>query len=77
VAGFAQVVSGQPFDIVKVRLQANPEKFSSAIDCLRKIIKEEGVTALYKGSVFPLLLTGTASSIQFGVNQKMRNAIGK
>ena len=77
VAGFAQVLSGQPFDIIKVRLQANPGKFLSAWDCFQNIIKQEGVTALYKGSVFPLLLTGTASSIQFGVNEKMRNIIGK
>lgn len=32
---------------------------------------------MLKGLVFPLLLTGTASSNQFGVNQKMRNIIGK
>jgi hypothetical protein len=47
------------------------------MDCLSQIIKNEGPISLYKGSLFPLLLVGSASSVQFGVNEKMKNYVGK
>jgi hypothetical protein len=42
----------QPFEIIKVRLQtqsAAAPVYSGIFDCLSKIIKNEGATALYKG----------------------------
>lgn len=50
--GWATTMIGQPFDIIKVRIQSqshtNPY-YNGAIDCLKKLIKYEGVRALYKG----------------------------
>jgi len=34
-----------------------------------KIIRKEGVLALYKGSLSPVMGVGAATSIQFGLNQ--------
>ncbi len=51
-SGWAQVIIMMPFDIVKIRLQTQDEKnprYSGAMDCLKKIVAEEGPTALYKG----------------------------
>ena len=52
IAGWAQVLCGQPFDIAKVRLQtqdqANP-RYKGFVDCVSKILKEEGPRAFYKG----------------------------
>jgi len=45
------VYTGQPFDTIKVRMQAKPEAFTGPIQCLRLSLKEEGVRALWKGSV--------------------------
>jgi len=45
---------GQPFDIIKVRLQSQNHKrplYKGAIDCLKKLLKNEGVLALYKGLI--------------------------
>lgn len=43
----------QPFEIIKVRLQTqskeNPQ-YRGIVDCLTKIIKNEGPLALYKGN---------------------------
>lgn len=76
MGGFAQVVIGQPFDIVKVRLQtqkAGEALYTGAIDCLNKIVKNEGgPLALWKGSLPPLLGVGAATSIQFGVNENTK-----
>jgi len=51
-AGYASY----PFDTIRRRLQMQSEKpksewiYSGTMDCLRKIMKEEGMTALFKGA---------------------------
>jgi solute carrier family 25 carnitine/acylcarnitine transporter 20/29 len=66
-AGFAggavQVLIGQPFDLVKVRLQTG--QFSSPIQTIASTIKNEGIGAFYKGTLPPLIGVGACVSIQF------------
>lgn len=53
VAGWSQVFVMQPFEIIKVRLQTQPQDakiYNGIVDCLTKIVKNEGPLALYKGS---------------------------
>lgn len=74
--GVAQVLVGQPFDLVKVRLQAGSaaqKVYNSAYDCFKKIIRYEGgLPALWKGTLPPLMGVGAAVSLQFGVNEKTK-----
>ncbi|KAL7619612.1 carrier protein ymc1 [Parahypoxylon ruwenzoriense] len=63
--GVAQVLIGQPFDIVKVRLQTS-SAYSSALDAATSIYSKEGPLAFYKGTLTPLLGIGACVSIQFG-----------
>ncbi|KAI2627714.1 mitochondrial carrier [Hypoxylon sp. NC1633] len=63
--GVAQVLIGQPFDIVKVRLQTSTA-YSSALDAASTIYAKEGPLAFYKGTLTPLLGIGACVSIQFG-----------
>jgi hypothetical protein len=56
VAGVAQVLSGQPFDTIKVRLQTMPvpapgeaPMYSGTLDAIKKTVGREGWSALYKG----------------------------
>ena len=56
---------GQPFDIVKVRLQTTTQ-YPSALSAARSILANEGATAFYKGTLTPLLGIGACVSIQFG-----------
>ncbi|KAI0599763.1 mitochondrial carrier domain-containing protein [Biscogniauxia sp. FL1348] len=65
VGGIAQVLIGQPFDIVKVRLQTSAQ-YSSALDAATSIYKHEGPLAFYKGTLTPLLGIGACVSVQFG-----------
>ncbi|KAI1487052.1 mitochondrial carrier domain-containing protein [Biscogniauxia mediterranea] len=65
VGGVAQVLIGQPFDIVKVRLQTSTQ-YSSALDAATSIYKHEGPLAFYKGTLTPLLGIGACVSVQFG-----------
>jgi len=79
VAGFSKVYTGQPFDIVKVRLQsAQADVKPSPLTIVKSIIKKEGgPLALWKGSLPPLLGVGATASIQFGVNENVKKAISK
>ncbi|KAL6705270.1 carrier protein ymc1 [Coniothyrium glycines] len=65
VGGVAQVLLGQPFDIVKVRLQTTSQ-YSGALDAASKIYQNEGPSAFYKGTLTPLIGIGACVSIQFG-----------
>lgn len=58
IAGVFCVTSMNPFDVVSVRLYNQPLKdgvvgvlYSGPIDCIQKIVREEGLLALQKGWV--------------------------
>ncbi|ODQ67489.1 mitochondrial carrier [Nadsonia fulvescens var. elongata DSM 6958] len=71
--GIAQVLSGQPFDTTKVRLQSAPEgKYTGALDVVKKLMANEGFSGFYKGTLTPLIGVGACVSIQFGVNEFMK-----
>jgi len=80
IAGWLQVFVGQPFDLLKVRIQSqspiNP-KYNGTIDCFQKIAKNEGYLTFYKGSLSPLVGVGACVSIQFGVNEAMKRIVKK
>lgn len=44
IGGFAQVLSGQPFDMIKVRLAASSQP-QSAMSAALSVIRDEGVLA--------------------------------
>jgi len=71
--GIAQVLLGQPFDIVKVRLQTS-STYSSAAACASSIFKNEGPLAFYKGTLTPLVGVGACVSVQFGAFHYARRA---
>lgn len=79
--GMAQVIAGQPFDMIKVRLQSASSLKTSKInlfDCLKNIVKHEGgPLALWRGSLSPLLSVGAAVALQFSVNEKTKSFIKK
>jgi hypothetical protein len=51
IGGIAQVLVGQPFDIVKVRIQTSPSgTFASPLDCAKQLLKADGPRGFYKVS---------------------------
>lgn len=73
VGGIAQVLVGQPFDTVKVRLQSAPEgTYNGALDVIKKLIANEGPKGFYKGTLTPLVGVGACVSVQFSVNEFMK-----
>jgi len=76
VAGWAQVLIGQPFDTVKVRLQSQPvgagALYTGPLDATQKILKGEGLRGFYKGTLLPLIGVGGCVSIQFVASSQAR-----
>lgn len=64
LAGITQVLVGQPFDIVKVRLQTSNTK-TSIFKVIKEIIITEKIKGFYKGTSSPLIGMSFAVANQF------------
>lgn len=81
--GVARVMVGQPFDTIKVRMQVMRKGslasvnmpyemvYNNNIDCVKKMIKNEGIFSLYKGAVAPLLGNMLLLGIHFPIFHKV------
>ncbi|KAH8672609.1 MC family mitochondrial carrier protein [Tricladium varicosporioides] len=72
--GIVSVLLGQPFDLIKVRLQT--QNSSNVFKVVSDILKYEGALAFYKGALLPFLGSGASVSIQFSVFHKTLQALG-
>ncbi|KAE8445590.1 hypothetical protein EG329_013223 [Mollisiaceae sp. DMI_Dod_QoI] len=72
--GIAQVLLGQPFDIVKVRLQTTTQ-YPNALVAAQQIYAKEGPLAFYKGTLTPLIGIGACVSVQFGAFHEARRRL--
>lgn len=72
MGGVAQVLSGQPFDTTKVRLQSSTDPNMTPMRVIRSLLRDEGPLAFYKGTLLPLVGIGACVSIQFSVNEYMK-----
>lgn len=72
----ACVYTGLPFDTVKVRLQCAPTKFTGVLPCIRKTITEDGVFALWRGSIPALIGALSENVVAFGTNGIIKRIIG-
>ena len=65
---------GQPFDTVKVRMQTRPDQFNTVVGSTTSIIKNEGITALWKGAVPTAGGMVLENCMAFGVNEALKRA---
>lgn len=49
--GVACTITGQPFDTIKVKLQTYPHLYTGTLQCTKTILKTEGITGLFQGTV--------------------------
>ncbi|EXJ55457.1 hypothetical protein A1O7_08384 [Cladophialophora yegresii CBS 114405] len=71
--GVVSVLLGQPFDLIRVRLQT--QNSSNAFRVVSNIFRNEGPLAFYKGALLPFLGVGAAVGIQFSVFHSAKHAI--
>lgn len=79
--GVCLVITGQPLDTIKVRLQTQNTKpgekplYSGTFDCAKKTIQKEGFRGLYKGMITPLVGITPIYAIcflGFGIGKKLQ-----
>ncbi|KAL0958170.1 hypothetical protein HGRIS_000333 [Hohenbuehelia grisea] len=81
IAGMISEVFEYPFDLAKVRLQAQllgpPSnlRFSGPLDCLNQTWREEGVRGLYRGLPVPIAGTMAETAVLFFAYSSFQNAI--
>ncbi|KAG9329162.1 hypothetical protein JZ751_024321, partial [Albula glossodonta] len=63
--GVACVVSGQPFDTVKTKMQTFPGMYRGFIDCSLKTYRQDGVGGLFHGTVPALLANMAENAVLF------------
>ncbi|GLH06736.1 hypothetical protein R5R35_007938 [Gryllus longicercus] len=80
--GVCTVITGHPFDTIKVRLQTMPKPapgeqplYTGTVDCVKKTVQKEGLRGLYKGMGAPI--AGVApifalSFFGFGVGKRLQ-----
>ncbi|PIK60539.1 putative mitochondrial ornithine transporter 1-like isoform X2 [Apostichopus japonicus] len=51
IGGTACTITGQPFDTIKVKLQTYPQLYTGTIQCTKSILKSEGASGLFQGTV--------------------------
>ncbi|CAG8534213.1 14059_t:CDS:1 [Acaulospora colombiana] len=83
IAGVSEILVMYPLDVVKTRFQlqdnttVSGERYTSVMDCLRKIIKNEGFGRLYRGILPPILVEAPKRAIKFSANEKYSNLLKK
>lgn len=64
--------SGQPLDIVKVRMQTNPMEYSNIGSSVFSIFRNEGLAAFWKGSVPTAMGMMNENVVAFGINEALK-----
>ncbi|XP_077330520.1 mitochondrial ornithine transporter 1-like isoform X2 [Lithobates pipiens] len=61
MGGVACVLSGQPFDTAKVKMQTFPSMYRNFLDCTVRTYRSEGLRGLYHGTI-PALVANVAEN---------------
>lgn len=67
-AGALGIALGNPLDVIKLRMQISPDKYSTSFQTFKNIIQYEGLSAFYKGLLPPLFAQFAMNSILFTTN---------
>ncbi|KAL7651534.1 hypothetical protein ACMYSQ_011243 [Aspergillus niger] len=68
-AGIVTVYATMPFDSIKTRLQAigGTQRYRGSLHCLRSVITEEGVSALWRGTTPRLVRLSVSGALSFSI----------
>ncbi|CAI8044572.1 Mitochondrial 2-oxodicarboxylate carrier [Geodia barretti] len=78
-AGFVEVCCMQPIDVVKTRFQiqgvtSDPSRYTSILDCITRMIRNEGFFSLYKGILPPVVADTPKRAAKFLVFESSKSA---
>ncbi|EGW34149.1 mitochondrial 2-oxodicarboxylate carrier 1 [Spathaspora passalidarum NRRL Y-27907] len=71
IAGVSEIIVMYPLDVIKTRQQLDSTgQYKGTLDCLKKIVKEEGFSRLYKGIAAPILMEAPKRATKFAANDE-------
>ncbi|KAL0088009.1 mitochondrial carrier domain-containing protein [Phycomyces blakesleeanus] len=70
IAGISEILTMYPLDVVKTRAQLNTGASVSIGQSFKQIIKTEGVGALYRGIIPPILVEAPKRATKFAANEQ-------
>ncbi|GMF01549.1 unnamed protein product [[Candida] boidinii] len=75
IAGVSEILVMYPLDVVKTRIQLQvgtgaQAEYSGIIDCITKIVKNEGPSRLYRGISAPILMEAPKRATKFAANDE-------
>ncbi|KAG7787185.1 hypothetical protein KL910_003847 [Ogataea haglerorum] len=75
IAGVSEILVMYPLDVVKTRIQlqvgtGSKGEYTGIIDCLTKIVKNEGPSRLYRGITAPILMEAPKRATKFAANDE-------
>jgi solute carrier family 25 2-oxodicarboxylate transporter 21 len=91
LAGITELTCLYPLDLAKTRLQLQvsftkaspavvrpaPASYTSMVDCLRSVVRQEGALTLYRGILPPFIAEAPRRAIKFGANEQWGFALKK
>ena len=75
IGGILNTYTGHPFDTIRVRMQNINGGYNGSIDCLKKTLRHEGISGIYKGSVVSTCGLMAENSIVFAVNENLKKRL--
>ncbi|KAM6157696.1 putative mitochondrial transporter UCP3 isoform 1-T1 [Rhynchocyon petersi] len=77
-AGFCATVVASPVDVVKTRyMNSPPDRYRSPLDCMLKMMAQEGPKAFYKGFTPSFLRLGAWNVVMFVSYEQLKRALMK
>ncbi|CAO3580912.1 unnamed protein product [Absidia cylindrospora] len=70
IAGVVEILALYPLDVIKTRAQLSSGASVGVVSSFKDIIHSEGVTTLYRGITFPLLVEMPKRAITFAANEQ-------
>ncbi|KAM0723250.1 hypothetical protein Q7P37_001451 [Cladosporium fusiforme] len=77
VAGVSEILVMYPLDVVKTRVQIQGkvpvpgvDHYSGMLDCIKKIVKNEGASRLYRGISAPIMMEAPKRATKFAANDE-------
>jgi hypothetical protein len=73
IGGACAILAGQPFDVIKSRMQALTDVGANGtFQCIKKSVRSEGIRTLYKGTTPALAGSMTENVVVWSVNEFLR-----
>merc|ERR1719316_1901640 len=79
LAGIGSVILTQPQDCVKSRMQGEEGKklYTGTVDCFMKMLKNEGPTSFFAGSIPRMVQVGMTTGLSFAIYPLITKALNK